>query len=198
VTEAFIPAADGNTPINADELEGLIPNLATRQELNEWERENIIAAERWCFSPRIIKSLDLSIESNVRELHRRMFDRTWKWAGTYRQTEKNIGLPVIKMNEAIGALLGNFKYWISERSFSPEEISVRLHHGLVFIHPFPNGNGRHSRLAADVVSVQLGGKRLSWGRATLIASGAVRDAYISALREADGGNFNPLIEFAKS
>jgi len=188
----------GNTPISADEIEALIPNLATRAELNEWERENIILAERWCFSPRVLKNFNPLSEPDLRELHRQMFGKTWKWAGTYRKTEKTIGVPVVQLNNAIAAFLGDAGYWVKEKAFEPDEIAVRFHHRLVRIHPFPNGNGRHSRLLADVLVVQLGRHRFPWGRANLQSADAVRDRYISAIKKADAGDINPLLEFARS
>ena len=188
----------GNTPISADEIEALIPNLATRAELNEWERENIILAERWCFSPRVLKNFNPLSEPDLRELHRQMFGKTWKWAGTYRKTEKTIGVPVVQLNNAIAAFLGDAGYWVKEKAFEPDEIAVRFHHRLVRIHPFPNGNGRHSRLLADVLVVQLGRHRFPWGRANLQSADAVRDRYISAIKKADAGDINPLLDFARS
>ena len=92
--------SEGNTPIGPDEIEDLIPNLATRLELNEWERDNIIRAERWCFSPKVLKKFNPLSEVDLRSLHRRMFDATWKWAGTYRKTEKTIGVPIVQINTA--------------------------------------------------------------------------------------------------
>jgi len=188
----------GNTPISEDELKALIPNLATRAELNEWERENIILAERWCFSPRVLKAFNPVSETDLRKLHREMFGRTWKWAGTYRNTEKNIGVPVVQINNAIAAFLGDADYWIKEKAFEPDELAVRFHHRLVHIHPFPNGNGRHSRLLADVLVVRLGRPRFSWGQANLQPANPVRDRYISAIKQADNGDIKPLMEFARS
>jgi Fic-DOC domain mobile mystery protein B len=190
--------SEGNTPIGPDEIEDLIPNLATRLELNEWERDNIIRAERWCFSPKVLKKFNPISEVDLRSLHRRMFDATWKWAGTYRKTEKTIGVPVVQINTAIASLLGDAEYWIKERPFDCDEIAIRFHHKLVLIHPFPNGNGRHSRLISDVLAVQLGCPRFTWGRANLQTEGGVRDRYISALKCADLNDIMPLIAFARS
>jgi Fic-DOC domain mobile mystery protein B len=197
MTDALLPDSPGNTPISEDEIEALIPNLATRAELNEWERENIILAERWCFSPRVLKKFNPALDADVRELHRQMFSKTWKWAGTYRITEKSIGVPVVRINEAMAAFLGDAEYWIKEKTFEADEIAVRYHHRLVHIHPFPNGNGRHSRLIADMLAVQLGRPRFPWGQASLQAASEVRNRYISAIKQADDGNLKPLMEFAR-
>jgi Fic-DOC domain mobile mystery protein B len=190
--------SEGNTPISPDEIDALIPNLASRLELNEWERENIIRAERWCFSARVLNKFNPVSETDLRDLHRRMFGATWKWAGTYRTTEKTIGVPVVHIINDIAALLGDAGYWIKERVFHPDEIGIRFHHRLVLIHPFPNGNGRHARLIADMLAVQLGCSRFEWGRADLQALGGVRDRYISALKSADAGDIKPLLKFARS
>ncbi|HWQ93487.1 MAG TPA: mobile mystery protein B [Clostridia bacterium] len=198
MSNSLLSDSPGNTPISEDEIEALIPNLATRAELNEWERENIILAERWCFSPRVLKNFHPICEADMRELHRQMFGKTWKWAGSYRKTEKTIGVPVVQINNAIAAFLGDADYWIKEKRFEPDEIAVRFHHRLVHIHPFPNGNGRHSRLIADMLAVQLGRPRFSWGRTNLQPAGALRDRYISAIKRADEGQIKPLMEFARS
>jgi Fic-DOC domain mobile mystery protein B len=198
MSNAILSESPGNTPISEDEIEALIPNLATRSELNEWERENIILAERWCFSARVLKKFNPACEADVRELHRQMFGKTWKWAGIYRKTEKTIGVPVVQINNAMAAFFGDAEYWIREKPFEADEIAIRFHHRLVHIHPFPNGNGRHSRLIADVLAVQLGRPRFPWGRANLQAASEVRNRYISAIKQADDGNLKPLMEFARS
>jgi Fic-DOC domain mobile mystery protein B len=195
---SIVKHSDGNTPISADEIDALIPNLSSRLELNEWERENIIRAERWCFSPRVLKKFNPLSETDLRQLHRRMFGATWKWAGTYRCTEKTIGVPVARIANDLAALPGDVNYWIKETAFPSDEIAIRFHHRLVSIHPFPNGNGRHSRLLADLLIVKLGGSRFKWGRADLQATSEIRKRYIAALRCADAGNIKPLLEFARS
>jgi Fic-DOC domain mobile mystery protein B len=198
MSNSLLSNSPGNTPISEQEIEALIPNLATQGELNEWERENIILAERWCFSPRVLKSFNPVCEADLRELHRQMFGKTWKWAGSYRKTEKTIGVPVVQINNAMAAFLGDAEYWVKEKTFAADEIAVRFHHRLVHIHPFPNGNGRHSRLIADVMAVQLGRPRFSWGRTNLQPGGAVREQYISAIKKADEGQIKLLMEFARS
>lgn len=175
----------------------LIPSLATKEELNEWERENILAAREWAVMDRSSPN-DILSDIYLRELHRRMFDQTWKWAGQYRRTEKNMGIPFYEIRERLVALLGDVRYWIENRTFSADEIAVRLHHRLVAIHPFSNGNGRHARLIADLLVMKLGYAAFSWGSADLISQGDPRARYLVALREADNGNINPLLEFARS
>jgi fido (protein-threonine AMPylation protein) len=84
------------------------------------------------------------------------------------------------------------------RTYPTDEIGVRFHHRLVFIHPFPQGNGRHARLAADLLIVSLGNTRFSWGSANLVEPAGARASYIRALRSADGHEIEPLLSFARS
>jgi Fic-DOC domain mobile mystery protein B len=189
--------SDGNTPLSPEELADLIPNLATKEELNEWERENILLAREWATSDRTAP-LQMVSDQYIRKLHERMFDQTWKWAGLYRLTEKNIGVPVHEIRERLMALLGDVRYWIENKTYSPDEIAVRFHHRLVSIHAFPNGNGRHARLIADVLVMKLGNPALTWGSANLFEDGASRTRYLEAIRTADDGEIQPLLQFARS
>jgi Fic-DOC domain mobile mystery protein B len=127
-----------------------------------------------------------------------MFNNTWRWAGTYRKRERNLGVPVAQIREMLPALLGDARYWIEHGTYDLDEIAVRVHHRLVAIHPFPNGNGRHARLLADVVALKNGRAEFSWGRGDMIAPGPVRDAYLRALRAADERNIQDLLKFARS
>lgn len=193
-----VTASGGDTPLSPEELADLIPSLATREELNEWERENILAARRWALAERNVRSSEPVTDAYIRKLHRRMFDQTWKWAGTYRKTERNLGAPVHQMQEMLGALLGDVEYWIKTRTYPVDEIAVRFHHRLVSIHLFPNGNGRHARLIADVVAVKLGSPSFTWGRRDLIKPGEAREAYLQTMRLADAGDIEPLLKVARS
>jgi Fic-DOC domain mobile mystery protein B len=190
-------AGDGNTPLSPDELADLVPNLATKEELNEWERENILRAREWATSARTV-SVDLVCDEYVRKLHRKMFDATWKWSGEYRRTEKNIGVPVQEIRERMMSLFGDVQYWIQNGTYSHDEISVRFHHRLVWIHPFPNGNGRHARLIADVLAMKLGRPVFTWGSANLAGEGEARAKYLEALKAADDGGIGLLLKFSRS
>ena len=95
-------------------------------------------------------------------------------------------------------LRDEIRFWIANSTYSTDEIAVRFHHRLVFIHPFPNGNGRHARLAADLLIIQLGGRRFTWGRTSLIATGETRKKYVAALRQADNHDVGPILAFARS
>jgi Fic-DOC domain mobile mystery protein B len=127
-----------------------------------------------------------------------MFDQTWKWAGQYRRTEKSIGVPVHQIRDRLVALFGDARYWIQNRTYSADEIAVRLHHRLVFIHPFPNGNGRHARLVGDALILKLGRPEFTWGSANLVEQGEARKTYLETIKAADEGDIQPLLNFARS
>jgi len=189
---------DGNTPLSPDEQADLIPNLATKEELNQFERANILVAYDWALSRRNLRRQDPLTEPYLRDLHRRMFDQTWKWAGLYRTTEKNIGIPHYQIRDALGALLGDTRYWLEHHTFPGDEMAVRFHHRLVSIHPFANGNGRHARLMADVLVRMQDRPVFTWGGADIVAQGDFRRRYIDALQAADKNNIEPLLVFARS
>lgn len=181
----------GTTPLDPDEVTGLIPgHLLTRAQLNRWEQENILAATRWTQRTRF-SALE---EGTIRELHRRMFDRTWGWAGRYRQSEKNIGADWLSVPVEVRKLVDDGAYWIREGVFDIDEAAVRLHHRLVQIHPFPDGNGRHARLWCDLLLRQHGRSPFAWQSERLGTAGEARGAYIGALRAADAGNLQRLVD----
>ena len=188
---------EASTPLTPDERAALIPSYVTlRTELNEIEQISIDQADEWAFSRRRGDVLD---EDFLRQLHKRMFREVWAWAGDFsKETGRNIGLDAWEIGPALRQLLGDVRYWIDHKSFPPDEIAVRFHHRLVWIHPFPNGNGRLSRIAADLLVVRLGGQRFSWGRGSLIAISDLRARYLAALRAADDQVIAPLLAFARS
>jgi Fic-DOC domain mobile mystery protein B len=192
------PAPDSNTPLSPEEQADLIPSLATREELNEWESDNILRARQWALADRQLARSEPIREDYLRELHRRMFDQTWKWAGTYRKTEKYLGVPVADIPERLAQLLGNAAYWLKNHTYSVEECAVRFHYELVVIHAFPYGNGRHARLIGDIVAVKNGRPVFPWGSKNIIAPGEAREAYLAALRAADKGTIEPLLRFSRS
>lgn len=187
----------GATPLDPDEAAGLIPgHITTQGELNAWEQTNILEAEQWAFRQ---KTPPLLTEGFVRDLHRKMFDSTWHWAGTFRSSNKNIGVDWTQLAVQLRNLLDNTQYQLDHEVFPVDELAVRFHHQLVFIHPFPNGNGRHARLMADLLVVQLGKERFSWGsKVSLTGQSEVRKRYIEALRAADQQDISLLLNFARS
>jgi Fic-DOC domain mobile mystery protein B len=191
-------ALPGQTPLNTEEAKGLIPSwIATREDLNQVEQENIVRGRLWARRRRLAAD-EILDESFVRQLHKRMFSDVWRWAGTYRQSEKNIGVEAWRILQDIGQLLPNAIYWIENSVYSPDEIAIRFHHRLTQIHPFPNGNGRFSRLAADLLIEALGGEIFTWGRSLAIDPEAAGADYIDALHAADNGDIEPLLGFARS
>lgn len=188
--------AKGATPLSLDEIHNLIPKHLTQQhQLDEWEQYNIARAEMWIKS-RKIKDI-LSIEF-VKKLHHKMFCDTWSWAGKFRQRQTNIGVNSIYIPQELKILIDDVVFWEENKTFSKREIGVRLHHRLVFIHPFPNGNGRFSRLFADLYLLQQNESRFSWGRTNLAKDSSFRDKYLKALRIADKSDYQELIIFADS
>jgi Fic-DOC domain mobile mystery protein B len=195
VTDLFTQPDDA-TPLDAEEREGLLQTwIITRADLNEAEQANIDEAVAWTERRR---DTDILGDGFVFELHERMLGDVWAWAGKTRRTDKNIGIDWRQIHVQLGTLLRDTRYWIDHDSFPPDEIAVRLHHGLVAIHPFPSGNGRHARLMADLLIAQLGGEPFTWGGGTLRDIGTLRDEYIAALRRADQYDFAPLLTFARS
>jgi Fic-DOC domain mobile mystery protein B len=189
----------GATPLDPNEMEGLIPNIALQSELNAWEEDNIVKARRWALSPRNrkLKAGILSTE-NLRLLHHKMFDDVWRWAGQFRRSEKNLGVSWSQISVTLHTLCEDVKAQLQYQSYTLDECAIRFHHRLVQIHPFPNGNGRHARLACDLLLLQIGAKEFSWGQMRVTESGALRDMYITALRAADKGDIEELLRFARS
>lgn len=185
----------GATPLDGDELASLIPShITTQGELNEWEQLNIIQGESWTKK----QHKKILTEAFLRHLHKRMFGETWKWAGEFRKSDKNIGVDWFNIGIELKKLLDDVHYQIEHDSFLADEIAVRFHHRLVLIHPFPNGNGRHARLMADLFVEHLGQPRFTWGSRSLVDASATRQAYIAALQAADVRDIAPLLTFARS
>jgi len=197
---ALFATGDGNTPLSPEEQIELIPDLSTRDELNEWERQNILEAANWAFAPKNIFQKDMLTSAFVCELHRRMFNATWKWAGMFRSSEKNIGIPHHQVRETLAVLLGDTRYWLEHQTYPSNELAIRFHHRLVAIHCFPNGNGRHARLMADVLIQQQGMPVFTWGgtNKNIARPGEIRQQYLDALRSADRNDIQPLLLFART
>ena len=189
---------DGQTPLDEDEKEGLlIPTIATRGELDEFEQQNIEQAVQWSLG-RSFKAEAVFTEGFVQALHKRMYNNVWSWAGEFRKTNKNIGVDNWQIPTELRYLLDDAKFWYANNTYSPDETSIRLKHRLVSIHCFPNGNGRHSRLMADIVIEKIFKLPVfTWGTASLVKQGDARTVYLNAIKAADKGDIQPLINFAR-
>lgn len=188
----------GQTPLDGDELEGLlIPTITTRGELDEFEQLGVQRAVAWTLGKKFSVDRILS-EEFIRSMHQRMFAEIWTWAGQFRKTNKNIGVDKTVIGIELRKLIDDCRYWIEHAVYPEDEIAIRFSHRLVVIHPFTNGNGRHSRLVSDIlVHHGLGKPIFTWGSAQLRQRGEAREAYLHALREADKNKFESLIQFAR-
>jgi len=219
----LFPEPDDATPLEAEEREQLLQSwITSRADLNISEQENIIEGVAWARGQRRRRPADLLSADFAIRLHARMFGDVWKWAGTYRTTARSIGIEAWRIGTEVAQLMDDVRYWVANDTYAADEIAVRLHHRLVAIHPFPNGNGRHSRLMADILVERLGGAPFSWGDArhagehhgsgkigavpapilvgggSLTGTGELRRRYVAALRAADNHDIGPLLAFARS
>lgn len=190
---------DGQTPLTEEEQEGLkIPSITTREELDEFEQLNIEKAIQWTFGKKL-KAEQLFSEKFIKDLHKRMYGEVWKWAGTFRTSEKNIGCKSYLVGTELKQLLDDALFWVANNTYNEDEIAIRFKHRLVSIHCFANGNGRHSRLMADLIMEKLYNKTFfSWGSTNLVKATETRSNYIKAVKKADEYEMLPLIAFAKS
>jgi len=189
----------GQTPLDEDEKEGLlIKTIATRNDLDEFEQHNIEEAVQWSLSRKFKLETILS-EEFIKKLHKQMFHEVWSWAGSYRKTNKNIGVDKFEIGIEMKMLLDDCDFWINNNTFDHDEIAVRFKHRLVKIHLFPNGNGRHSRLMGDImINHAFNRPVFTWGCSNLSEQGRQRGKYLRAVKEADAGNYSLLIDFARS
>jgi len=191
MTDLQIDEDEGSTPITEEEREDLIPSYITlRSELNEAEHE----AEEWEFKSK----RDVLSETFLKNLHKKMLGKIWRWAGVIRTSERNIGVDAYRITTELRVLIEDCKCWIEFESYEPDEIAARFSHRLVKIHPFPNGNGRHSRTAADLLLLSLEQERFTWGRSSLVDVGETRKKYIEALHATDSHDYAPFFEFVRS
>lgn len=190
---------EGATPLDPNELSGLkLKHVTTREQLDHLEQANIQDGLRWL--ARRKNKRDILHEVFVRELHKQLFGQLWIWAGTFRTTDNNIGIDPLHIPVQLRVLLDDVRYWVEHKTYHPLEAAIRFHHRLVYIHLFPNGNGRHARIMADA----LLGKvfevdAIDWaGGYNLQAMNDRRQSYIKALRSADAGDYEPLLKWIKA
>lgn len=190
----------GATPLDPDEAEGLKVAVGTRGELDEIELSNILAAHRWLGAGRARRPSQVAALPFLKKLHAQMFGATWRWAGQFRKTGKNIGCPPHDIGPRLHDLCDDVRFWLDHSTYGKDEVAARFHHRLTAIHPFPNGNGRHARLAADALLASLAEPAFTWGMAQRKRedAAAVRQEYLGALRAADEGRYAPLFQFVRS
>ncbi len=189
----------GQTPLDEEEKNGLlIPSISTRKELDEFEQKNIEQAIQWLMSKRFKVDTILS-EEFIKLLHKQMFGEVWAWAGEFRKSNKNLGIDRWKISTELKNLLDDTLYWIQKTTYPAEEIGIRFKHRLVSIHCFPNGNGRHSRLMADIIIEKIFNKPpYSWGAESDDKDNENRRHYIDAVQAADNNDYSLLLAFARS
>jgi Fic-DOC domain mobile mystery protein B len=193
------PHALGATPLRPEEIQGLKHSVTTHGELNELEAANIVQGQEWALRARRTSVPGMLSHEYVQLLHRRMYGEVWTWAGRYRQHDTNIGVTHTTIRASLRAIYDDARYWIEHGTYPADELAIRLHHRLVWAHPFPNGNGRHARLMADLVLLKhFKARRLPWGGRTLGRIDPRRAEYIAALHAADGHNYEPLLQFCRS
>ena len=185
----------GQTPIDDNEKQALIPSLNTLEELNVCEHENIIEARKWALNPRVIGRYDVFDVNFLLKLHEKMLDKTWKWAGQLRTSGKNIGCDPYQIRTELKTLCDDANYWIEHQTYSVEQLALVFHHQLVKIHLFPNGNGRHARLVSDcIIKKYAPAKKIDWQGKNFRSSEELRKNYILSLRKADSGSYLELFD----
>ena len=198
MTDLFQEPNDA-TALLPDQRRGLIQTWIThRADLNNAEEENILSGTAWARRRRGLSPDDLLNDEFAKALHKRLFGDVWNWAGKYRGSESNIGVLPHLISTEVPTLFNDARYWIEHATNQPDELAIRVHHRLVAIHPFPNGNGRHTRLMADLLVERLGRQPFSWGRGSLTEISELRTVYIAALKSADDHDIQPLLHFARS
>lgn len=195
MSDPLAPEGDGHTELSEDDREGLIPSyIATRADLFDAEQRNIANALR-----RRGPSTDVLLDDKyLRDLHGAMLDQVWTWAGRYRTREKNIGIDPTQIATAVRTLVDDARVWVEMETFEPDQLAARFHHRLVQIHPFPNGNGRHGRIAADYLLLSRSEPAFTWGRNLTVATDELRRSYRQALQQADTGHIEELLAFCRS
>jgi Fic-DOC domain mobile mystery protein B len=195
LSDPLAPQGDGHTELSEEDREGLIPSyIATRGDLFDAEQRNVAAALR-----RRAPSIDALLDDKyLRNLHKAMFDQVWAWAGRYRTRETNIGIDPTQVGTAVRTLVDDARTWVDVGTYEPDESAARFHHRLVQIHPFPNGNGRHGRIAADYLLLSKDEPAFTWGRNLDVGVDELRRNYHRALQRADDGYIDQLLAFCRS
>lgn len=192
--------APGATPLTVEDLQGLkIPSVTTHGELNAVEAANIVRGQEWARRSRLAQMPGMLSDEFIQQLHSRMFGDVWKWAGQYRKHDTNIGVAHHLIRQELRRLYDDARGWVEYNAYLPEEFAVRLHHRIVSVHPFSNGNGRHARMLADLVLTKhFKQAALPWCGGIARGPDPNRQAYIEALVSADHHDYAALFAFARS
>jgi len=98
-----------------------------------------------------------------------MFNQTWKWAGEARRSDKKLGVRWYEIPVHLNQMLATFASRSSTTlTHPPRSPLATITDSLPFMY-FRMGNGRHARLMADLLLMQLEGRRFEWGRESLTA-----------------------------
>lgn len=185
----------GRTPIDEDEKQALIPNLNNLEDLNIWEHENIIEARKWALNSRTLSKYDIFDSEFLLKIHQKMFDKSWKWAGKIRTSGKNIGCDPHQIRTELKKLCDDAKFWLENSTYTTPQLALVFHHRLVKIHLFPNGNGRHARLASDCLMKKIStNKKIDWQGNNQSSPKELRKNYTLSLRKADNGDYSALFD----
>jgi len=187
-------APENATPV--EDASGLIPtHITTKEQLNEWEVNNILKAAERYLTKRLKRIITVDF---IKKVHKDMFDDTWEWAGQFRKRDLSIGVDWHKIQVEVKKLADDIEFWGKGKSdLNIFEQSIRIHHRLVKIHPFLNGNGRHARMIADIFLYSCRHKMPIWPSHEIISSTDIRKRYINVLNKADKNDYRPLEKFTK-
>ena len=180
-----------------DDISGLLLDTSkqyTLQDVYLYEAKNITKATlKYLSAKPDNKKAPFSVEWFL-ELHKDMFGDVWDWAGKLRQVELSIGVKAYLVSTELKKLVDDLEYWHTNKTFDTIEIASRLHHRAVQIHPFKNGNGRWSRMLANIYLKQNGLNPTKWNENLLSKENPHRDDYIKALKKADNNDYSELIK----
>ena len=185
------PKEEGETPL--DDLSGALVDIKTRQELDELEHKNNNKAyAKYLLMNPSKKALPMTYQS-LCEIHKDMFGEVWSWAGEKRTSEKNLGVSPVKIGSEIHRFLHELHQWEKEGA-PPSEIAAKMHHRLVAVHPFENGNGRWARLVTNLYLHKNGQPLIQWPTDPDFVEKVFRPQYLAALKSADKGDYKPLLK----
>ena len=180
-----------------DDISGLILDTSkqyTLKEIYKFEANNTRKATLKYLLDKPTKKIAPFTYEWFLQLHVEMFGDLWDWAGKVRTVELSIGIKAYMVAMELKKLVDDLEYWDKNKTFDIVEIASKLHHRAVQIHPFKNGNGRGSRMLANIYLKQNELEPTKWNEDLLSKDNLHRDDYISALKLADNGDYSVLIK----